>query len=117
MLACTNCDKPVPPNEARFFGADKANNPLPHESVFVCPGCYDLAMSIIERDKKQLLMLLRLQWDNVRVALVRKNLHPGSLPAPGRELTIKEVMEETVRLHEAREAYVEEQRQKRATPL
>ena len=51
----------------------------------------------------------------MRVALVQKKLQPGTLPAPGRELTIKEVMEETVRLHEAREVYMEEQRQKRAT--
>jgi len=110
MLLCTNCDTPVPPNEARFFGADKENNPMPHASVFVCPACFDLAMKIVERDKKQLLMLLRLQMENVRVALVQKRLSATVAPTSDRELSIKEVMEETIRLHEARENFMEEQR-------
>lgn len=105
MLPCTNCDKLVDSKAAKFFGADKENNPVPHAAVFVCPDCYEYAMRVVERDRKQLLMLARLQMENVRIALTQKRLFPGTVP-PSRDLSMREVLEEALRLQEGRDAFM-----------
>lgn len=103
-LLCTNCQKPVDPADAKFFGVDGQASPVPPEAaVFVCPACYEYAMNVVRRGARELLLLSRLHADNVRAALVQRRLFPGTASVAN-DLTKREVLQEALRLLEARDA-------------
>lgn len=114
-LPCTNCQQPVEPKDAKFFGADGQATPAPPEAaVFVCKTCFDYAQSVVQRGARELLQLARLHADNVRAALCERRLFPGPAPVT-RDLTKREVLQEAMRLMDKRDAFVEEVKRKNPT--
>lgn len=113
-LPCTNCQQPVDPKKAKFFGGEGDRPAPPEAAIFVCPSCYDYAMRVVQRGARELLLLSRLHMDNVRAALAERRLFPGPAPVT-RDLTKREVLQEAVRLMDARDAFVEEVKRKNPT--
>lgn len=109
MLLCTNCDAPVPPADAKFFGAPGDGRAPPHEAVFVCPACYEMAALFRRRAVEQLKSFLTLTEECLRLALVEKRLRLGPLQ-PQRELSKKEVFESLLQIVEKKDEVREQVR-------
>lgn len=90
-IGCMNCKKPVEQDEGKFFG-----------NVFVCQSCFAIAESYYNRLEMELKNLLVFAKDAVRVALIEGKFHlSDNAPA---ELSKKELLEEILRMEQAREA-------------
>jgi len=91
-IACMNCKKPVNQNEGEFFA-----------QVFVCKSCNTIAKSFYERLERELKHLLTFAKDGIRVALIEGNFNLSEASAK-EELSKKELLEEILRMEQAREA-------------
>lgn len=100
-----NCQRPVDPAEAKFFGGsnDLPSRPGGQASVFVCPECFDLAELFRQRGRADLLDLLAMLEEAIKQALVRRELRLGS-NEPLRDLSKKEVLEQIIKFKEKMDA-------------
>ncbi len=95
-LPCLNCKADVPQGEGKFFA-----------QVFLCEKCHTMSTHFFERLERELKSLLTVAKESIRVALVQgKFVFPeGPAGAPSK----RAVLEEIIKLEEAREASLKEQ--------
>lgn len=110
---CSNCERDVDPQEAKFFGS-RAGGPTqgPAATIFVCKECFELAELFHQRGLAQARQLVTLLVESIQLAIVEKRLRLGPLP-PQRDMTKREVFEEIQRLLQRQD----EQRAARADGL
>lgn len=102
-LRCTNCKKETETSEAKFFA-----------EVFLCPTCHEQAAHFYKKLETELHYLLTIARDAIRVSLVQGQF---SLPeGPHGEPSKKEVLEEILRMEQARDRYIKESAC-RSTPI
>ena len=91
-LPCTNCQTPVPPNEAKIFAR-----------VFLCSTCHRVASRLKQRAREVVEQLLVLQDDAIRVALIEHRLVVGP-EFPLTEPTKREILEQILTFEEIADA-------------
>lgn len=95
-LSCMNCKTPVSERDGEFFA-----------EVFLCPTCKSQAVHFWERLERELKHTLLIAKESIRLALIQGNFHfpEGAAGEPSK----REVLEEILRMHEAKEAAQEKE--------
>lgn len=114
-LACSNCDADTDPKDAKFFGAPGDGKAPPHEAVFVCGECYEMAAHFRQRALEQLKTFLVLTEECIRLAIVEKRLRLGPLQ-PQRDLTKREVFESLLQIVQKRDETLEQKQSAEEPP-
>lgn len=90
-LPCMNCGEEINPEDAKVFSG-----------VLVCPRCFSLAHSLLERSEHELQALMLMMREAIRIALVEGKLALGMADMQG--VSKAEVLKEVLRLEGIREA-------------
>ncbi len=94
-LPCMNCKRDVEQNRGKFFA-----------EVFLCESCAEMAFHFFSRLTRELNFLLTMAKESIRLALVQGKF---SFPeGPSGEPPKRAVLEEILKLEEAREAHNKE---------
>jgi len=97
-LKCPNCKQEVDEKNVKWFGGEGGQ-----AAIFCCPTCHSIAERLYARGRAELMALLNMLKEGIRVSMAEGRLH---LPegSPDGELSKKQVLEAILQLKEPSDA-------------